>query len=123
MPRGVRSRASSKKVAFASYLRRNQSWPEKRLNHALREKLPWIKFYPQSLVYGFCLDFWIPCCKLCLEIDGAFHQNQWAKDFKRDLILKDKGIKTLRFPAKDVNERLPAVLAIIEQEVRNRMVK
>lgn len=120
----MRSRVSPKKKAFASYLRQNQTWPEKTLGHALKEKFPDIPIYRQSIAYGYILDFYVKANKedapykgLALEVDGPCHDARKLYDNNRDMVLKKKGIKTLRFDMGSIYKNLPAVLAIIQNEL------
>jgi len=41
--------------------------------------------------------------KLVIELDGRIHRNQKHYDQKRDVILKKKGLKVLRFENHELN--------------------
>lgn len=120
----MRSKASNKKKAFASYLRKHQSNPERKLGYHLSESFPNTPIYRQSLCYGYILDFYVaanrsdsPFKGLAIEVDGPHHLKQIAYDKKRDAILLSKGIKTIRFDTGTISNNLPAVLAFIGFEI------
>jgi len=125
MSKGMRSKASPKKKAFASYLRQNQTWPEKTLGHALKERFPDIPIYRQSIAYGYILDFYVKANKanapykgIAIEVDGPHHARQKAYDANRDAVLWQRQIRTLRFDMGSVYNNMAGVLAIIENEIR-----
>jgi len=116
----MRSKASPKKKAFASYLRRNQTWPEKKMGKVLVENFPSIPIYKQSIAFGYILDFYIkankpnaPYSGLAIEVDGPHHLQQVGYDLHRDAVLKSKGIKTIRFDLGSMKNNMPAVIALI----------
>ena len=122
---GMRNKASKKKKAFASYLRKNQTHPEKEMGLELKKHFPNIPIYRQSIAYGYILDFYIAANKknsplkgLAIEVDGPCHLKRASYDLKRDLILKAKGIKTLRFTLGQMKLNMPAVIAIISSEIK-----
>lgn len=121
---GMRNKATKKKKAFASYLRKNQTHPEKRLGYFLTEKFPEIPIYRQSICYGYILDFYIasnaknaPYKGLAIEVDGPHHLKQIAYDKHRDAVLWSKGIKTIRFDIKSISNNIAAVLSLIGHEI------
>lgn len=121
---GLRNHVSKQKKAFASYLRKNQTRPEKALGYALKERFPNVPIYRQSIAYGYILDFYIKSNKkdapykgLALEVDGPHHAKQIGYDLNRDKVLWAKGIRTLRFDIGSISKNLPAVLAIIANEI------
>jgi very-short-patch-repair endonuclease len=55
-------------------------------------------FRRQHRIAGFVVDFYCHQARLCVEIDGEAHQTyQLESDRRRDAILQDLGILTLRF--------------------------
>jgi len=50
---------------------------------------------------------------LVVELDGALYQQQADYDAERDRMLKERGLQILRFPNREVENNLPAVLAQI----------
>ncbi|MCX6257394.1 MAG: DUF559 domain-containing protein, partial [Bacteroidia bacterium] len=47
--------------------------------------------------------------KLVIEVDGKVHKYQKEKDYRRDLLLKEKGLKVLRIK----NEELVDIKKVI----------
>jgi very-short-patch-repair endonuclease len=52
----------------------------------------------------FILDFYCPAARLVIEIDGHLHgaDDQSARDERRDLYLRAKGLEVMRISAADV---------------------
>ena len=60
----------------------------------------------QSECFFFIPDFYYHQEKLVIELDGGVHDERKEKDKNRDIILRDLGLKTLRFnnhELKDIN--------------------
>jgi very-short-patch-repair endonuclease len=94
-------------------LRKNQTGPETILWNELRNrKLEGIKFLRQyAIIYKnvnnnfffFVPDFYCAEYKLVIELDGKIHNFTKEKDYNRDLILKEKGLRILRFKNEEIN--------------------
>lgn len=56
----------------------------------------------QHPIGQYAADFYFPDVKLCVEVDGAHHAQQRDHDTVRDKRLFDRGIKTMRIPARHV---------------------
>lgn len=56
--------------------------------------------------YNSAVDFYLPQCKLVIEIDGAQHNNELdnKKDIERDQYLRKFDIKVLRIPVKHIKD-------------------
>lgn len=93
-------------VETARELRKSMTEAEKILWQNLRNrKLEGVKFlrqhpitydYNTNPVKYFVADFYCAERKLIVELDGKIHLNQQEKDFIRDVILLQRGYKTLR---------------------------
>jgi very-short-patch-repair endonuclease len=118
--RAMRSKCSPAKHKFASKLRRNLTAPEKLLWGYLKDKQLGVWVYSQSLAFGWVLDFWIPACGLCLEIDGPCHLTRKKYDANRDAVLRSKHIMTVRFPASLVMESPKLVVGMIQKKIKER---
>lgn len=120
----MRSYVTKQKVAFAKNLRRNQTKPERLLGWAMRKAMPEVPIYSQSIAYGFILDFYVASNDggklkgLAIEVDGPHHLKQIAQDKIRDIVLRERGIKTLRFTSAVIFKALDSVVAIIKAEIR-----
>ena len=119
--RNIRSKAKPWKRAAATRMSRNPTFPEKLLWSRLRDKKMGVNFHKQKVVLGYILDFWCPRAGLCVEVDGPCHLARKAYDDRRDAVLAGRGIRTMRFSAKAVNNNLAAVAAMVADAVRRRM--
>ena len=87
---------------------------EARLWSYLRaSRLQGLHFRRQQVIDGFIADFYCHSAGLVLELDGAVHRQQADYDAERDRILKERGLRILRFCNGEVENNLPAVLAQI----------
>ncbi len=104
---------------IASRLRNNQTPEEKLLwMHLRRRKLKGRKFLRQHPIiyesdkkehFFFIPDFYCAEEKLVIELDGKIHDFQKEHDYNRDMILKEKGLRTMRIKneeLKNINEVL-----------------
>ena len=83
---------------------------EKHLYYDFLNKLP-IQVKRQKSIDQYIVDFYIPCAKVVIEIDGAQHyepQNRSA-DIERDSKLKKLGITVLRYTNIDINKNFDGV--------------
>jgi ATP-dependent DNA helicase RecQ len=98
-------------VDRARDLRREMSPPEVILWTRLRGKgLRGLKFRRQHPVEPYTLDFYCAEARLAVEIDGASHDGRAAQDARRDAWLLERGVRTVRIPARAVFEDLDGVL-------------
>jgi very-short-patch-repair endonuclease len=84
----------------AKELRQVQTEAEQKLWSFLRNKqLNGKKFRRQHAIADYVVDFYCHECKLAIELDGSFHQEEEAKenDEARTTLLNENGIKVLRF--------------------------
>jgi very-short-patch-repair endonuclease len=84
----------------ARRLRREQTEEEKQLWRALRAgRFAGFKFRRQHPVGPYCLDFYCPCARLSVELDGFQHgmPEQRQRDEAREQILAEAGVEELRF--------------------------
>ena len=96
--------------ALPIYLRANRTATEVHLWNSLKN-LPDPRFRQQVAFGPYVLDFYAPRYRLCIEVDGPFHDVD--KDRERDAWLVEKGVYTLRFKADDLS--VDAVLAEIDR--------
>jgi very-short-patch-repair endonuclease len=92
--------------------------PERRLWWALRDsRLDGLKFRRQHPLGPFVLDFYCHAARLAVEVDGGSHDIAGRKesDVRRDAWLKDRGIHTLRLPARLLEDDPAMVLARIRE--------
>jgi very-short-patch-repair endonuclease len=108
------------KLEAAKSLRRATAREERILSQALRtDKLGDLHFRRQQVIAGFIVDFYCASARMALEVDGDSHLGQEEYDRKRDRVLSDLGITTLRIKNESVIRDLDAVLrTIIDQAKR-----
>ena len=71
------------------------------------------KFRRQFSVGPFILDFYCPEAKLCIELDGAGHYTMDGALYdqqRSDYLLKEYGIRTLRYENRDLYYNLEGVV-------------
>jgi very-short-patch-repair endonuclease len=108
-------------------LRKEQTLSEQVLWEKLRNrKLDGFKFlrqYPVIYEYNrneyfyFVVDFYCHEKRLVIEPDGKIHEFQKEKDHRRDLILKELSLKTIRIK----NEQLSEINKVLER-LREKLV-
>jgi very-short-patch-repair endonuclease len=90
-------------IADARTLRENQTKAESLLWSVLRGKQVCdLKFRRQHPEPPYILDFACVSVKLCVELDGDYHEGQPEKDIARETFLKSKGWNIIRFTNDDV---------------------
>lgn len=77
-------------------------------------------FHRQKPLDQFIVDFFCHELNLAIEIDGASHETNEAreKDAARQERLESLGVKFLRFKESDIRKNVHAVLETIEQWIR-----
>jgi len=88
-----------------------------------RKQLLDVQFYRQRPLGNYIVDFYAPRAKLVVEVDGSQHvQSDHAhKDVQRDAYLMDQGLLVMRFSNLQVLQEPDAVVAVIFQELINRL--
>ena len=106
----------------AKELRKNQTEAEKVLWELLRSRrCGGLKFRRQHPVKEFILDFYCHEYLLGIEVDGAVHENDLAKeyDLNRTAELESFGITILRFK----NEEVLTNLSKVKGEILNKFLQ
>ncbi len=86
-------------------LRKDQTPAEHRLWMDVRNRrLQGIKFFRQYSVGPYILDFYSPEIRLCIELDGGYHEERGQKvyDQDRNAFLESMNIVVLRFCNEEV---------------------
>ena len=94
--------------------------PERLLWDRLKDRKLGVRFYKQSPMFGYVADFYCAEALLVVEVDGYFHSKQRAYDRNRDAVLWKKGILTMRFTDKEVENNLAAVVALVADKAVKR---
>ena len=102
-------------------MRKQPTRSEKILWDAVRgRQLGGLKFRRQHVISPFVVDFYVPACRLVIEIDGPFHLAQKHADKEREEYLISMGYRILRFSASAVERELPVVLQRLEKYLTPR---
>ena len=78
-----------------------------------RNKLHGLHFRRQQSIAGYIVDFYCHAANVVVEVDGEVHDFQIAEDKYRDQILKEKGLKIIRFRNEEIRNNVQDVLAKI----------
>jgi len=116
---------TQRSVGSAREMRQNLTPPEARLWQALRRRaLNGLRFRRQHPIGPFMLDFYCHSARLAVQVDGLSHEHDDnpARDERRDLWLERHGLTVLRVRASDVRDDLEVVLALIEERARYAVV-
>ncbi|MDQ0462421.1 very-short-patch-repair endonuclease [Caulobacter ginsengisoli] len=111
----IRNRARS--------LRKTMTLPEILLWQGLRgRRLGGLRFRREHPIGPFILDFFCPQARLAVEVDGESHGYTVAQDERRDLWLREQGIRVLRLVARDILESVEGALVTIQAAASVRPV-
>ena len=79
-------------------LRKNMTPEEKHLWYDFLKDLN-ITVHRQKVIFDYIVDFYIPSCKIVIEIDGSQHYEKGNRknDKERDFKLNSEGIRVLRY--------------------------
>ena len=82
-----------------------------------------IRFQRQKCIDNFIVDFYCYKAKIVIELDGGGHYEPEAEQYdqKRTEVLKDYGLKVLRFCNTDIDKKFYSVCTVIDDEVKNRI--
>lgn len=100
-------------------LRNNATTAEQRLWFYIKGKQLGYKFRRQHGADVYILDFYCPEKRLAIELDGESHLTKKAirHDKTRNTILKQHGIKTIRFKNQQIMNEIQSVLEEIKKEL------
>lgn len=108
----------------AEVLRKKMTEAEKILWEVLKtKKLSGYKFRRQHPILKFILDFYCHESKLGIEIDGQVHNSKEQRFYDEDRtdILKEYGIKIIRFHNNEIIENLEVVKLKILSELKREI--
>ena len=71
-----------------------------------------VGLHRQKIIGQYIVDFYCPKANLAIELDGGQHYSEsgQAKDRTRGDVLREMGIKVLRFSDRDVFENIGGVM-------------
>jgi very-short-patch-repair endonuclease len=89
---------------FRRYLRKCATDSEQELWGRLRRGRLGPRFRRQHTAGPYTLDFYCPAARLAVELDGGqhYHGTTQLLDAKRDAWLEERGIRVLRYSAREV---------------------
>jgi very-short-patch-repair endonuclease len=107
-------------ILRARALRRSMSPPERRLWQVLRTRPGDLKFRKQHPFDTCTADFYCPSARLVIEVDGDSHDmgSRPEMDARRDALLRERGLKVIRFLAADVMRDTESVVTAIIEAAR-----
>jgi len=78
-----------------------------------------VRVLRQRPIDNFIVDFYIPKCKLVIEVDGNSHftAEGSARDAERTLVLEGLGLQVIRFNNAEVENSFEGVCGKIEEEI------
>jgi leucyl-tRNA synthetase len=95
---------------FSRDNRKNPTEAEEKLWEQVRGEKLNAKFRRQHVIENYIVDFVCLTKKLVIEIDGPYHDFQKDQDSNRELMIKVKGFRIIRFTNDEVLEHMDAVL-------------
>jgi very-short-patch-repair endonuclease len=114
---------SEKSLERARRLRRESTNSEKKLWMFLRNNQLDVHFRRQAPCGAYVVDFLAVKPKLVVELDGSQHYAEQGLEFdrKRDAYLRRRGLTVLRFSNVEVMKNIDAVIATIEQHLKENL--
>ncbi|MBR2296862.1 MAG: DUF559 domain-containing protein [Clostridia bacterium] len=108
-------------VSNAQVLRKKMTKEEKHLWYDFLKKLP-INVNRQKVILNYIVDFYIPCARLVIELDGSQHYEESAQkaDEKRDEALRELGILVLRYTNHQIQKSFKDVCMDIKSKIEER---
>ena len=113
---------NKKNITLAKNLRKNATRQENHLWYDFLSKYE-IRFQRQKAIDDFIADFYCHQAKLVVEIDGSQHFTEAGhkKDDFRTEILKEYGLKVIRFTNHQINTNFQGVCAYIDSVVNDSL--
>lgn len=113
---------NNKMLPVARRLRREMTPQEKTLWYQFLRSYP-VKIYKQRIIESFVVDFYCAEARLVIELDGLQHYTEQGKtyDEERSQILREYGLKVLRFSNREVEQQFDAVCEKIHKEIQARV--
>jgi len=110
-------KVTKEKLERAKELRREMTPAEKILWQEVRAKKLGVRFRRQQIIQGFIVDFYCHKSALVIEVDGDIHDLQQDEDARREKVLREMGLRIVRFGNDEVVKNLSAVVGRIRELV------
>lgn len=113
---------NGKNIVLARNLRKNSTRQENHLWYEFLSKYE-IPFQRQKVIGDFIVDFYCYRAKLIIELDGSQHRTLMGinKDRVRTEILKEYGLKVIRFTNEQIDKEFLDVCQQIDEIVKSRI--
>ena len=108
-------KVTQEKLQRAKELRREMTPAEKILWEELRANKLGVHFRRQQVIQGFIVDFYCHKAGLVIEVDGDIHDLQKEEDERREKVLRELGLRIVRFRNDEVVRDLSAVVGRIKE--------
>ena len=106
---------TKEKLQRAKELRRDMTPAEKILWQELRANKLGVHFRRQQVIAGFIVDFYCHKAALVIEVDGDIHDLQQEDDARREKVLREMGLRVVRFGNEEVVRDLAGVLRNVRE--------
>jgi len=102
----------------ARELRKNATPQENKLWYQFLRRHP-VKFRRQQQIGPYIADFYCPCAKLVIELDGGGHYQPDGVEYDRwrDAYMNGNGLKILRFTNTQIDKEFTAVCETIDRSL------
>jgi len=90
---------------------------EKILWNELRGNKLGVHFRRQQVIAGFIVDFYCHKIGLVIEVDGDIHNLQKEEDARREKVLKELGLRIIRFRNDEVENNLAGVITRVHENI------
>jgi very-short-patch-repair endonuclease len=110
-------RVTKEKLERAKELRREMTPTEKLLWQEVRARKLGVRFRRQQIIQGLIVDFYCHRAGLVVEVDGDIHDLQQEEDARREKVLREMGLRVVRFGSEEISKDLPAVVGEIKEIV------
>ncbi len=110
-------RVTKEKLQRAKELRHEMTLAEKILWEEVRANKLGVHFRRQQVIQGFIVDFYCHKAALVVEVDGDIHDLQKEEDERREKVLREMGLRIVRFGNDEVMRSLSVVVGRIKESV------
>jgi very-short-patch-repair endonuclease len=110
-------RVTKEKLERSRELRREMTPAERLLWHEIRARKLGVRFRRQQVIAGFIVDFYCHKAALVIEIDGDIHDLQQDEDARREIVLRELGLRIIRFRNEEILKNKSAVIENIREIV------
>ena len=113
----TQQKVTKQKLQRAKELRSDMTPAEKILWNELRGNKLGVHFRRQQVIAGFIVDFYCHKIGLVIEVDGDIHDLQKEEDARREKVLKEMGLRIIRFRNDEVENNLAGVITRVHENI------